>query len=281
MFVLRDRSVELELNFRTDWPIRQGDVFGFWDWRSRPPLNRFGMIISADCDIANGQPDQELIYLRIIPQSDYVDIFWSRTKLLGAREQALRDLVPQLNKLRRDNMPDAEAIDSFSVSAWVMSSAAEDIADAVNVAGENRAKLLKSVDRTRKAMEFASVPLGSSCLENLLQLRNQELVSVLKQAANDLRSTRDDIFFLTGLTDQEDMSGYYVLLDQIGAVRRDQIGDSIDAVKSGQKPAYRFGTLSKTYKYAVAQRFAFLFQKIGLPNEHNDRLHAALARLNA
>jgi hypothetical protein len=272
--------VELDPDFKTNWPIRQGDVFGFWDWRNRSPLSRFGMVITADCDIENGQPDQEIIYLRIVAQFDYVDIFWSRAKLVAAREQALRDLVPQINRLRREHAPNAEPLDPSTILSWLASSTPEDIADAIQVIDESRVKLVRSLARTRNTVQLASAPAGTSCLDRLLKLRNQDRGDVLKQATNDLRSPRDEIFFFTALTDRDDVCGYYVLLDRFGAICRNQISDSIDAVRRGEKSAYRFGSLSKTYKYAVAQRFAFLFQKIGLPSEYNERLNSSLARMN-
>ncbi len=275
-------SVELDSDFKISWPIRQGDVFGFWDWRNRPPLSRFGVIITADCDIENGQQDQELVYLRIVSQSDYVDVFWSRSKLVAAREQALRDLIPQLNRLRRESDAEAENLSYSDVPSWITNNTPDVITDSIKITDEReRAKLLASLTRTKSAAVLATTPLGSSCLDHLLQLKNQQRQAALTQAANELRSDRDEIFFVSSLKDHQDASGYYVLLDQIGAIRRDQLTDSIDSVRRGEKAAYRFGTLSKTYKYAVAQRFAFLFQKIGLPNEHKERLNSALGRIKA
>jgi hypothetical protein len=273
--------LELDRDFKRNWPIQQGDVFGFWDWRSRPPLNRFGLIVTADCDIENGQPDQELVYLRIVAQSDYVDIFWSRSKLLGAREQALRGLVPQINRLRRGIDPDAEPLQTAEVLSWIVSSTPDDIVDAIQVSDENeRTRLMRNLAQAKRIAEFANAPIGSSCFARLLELKQQQRPAAMTQAANDLRSNRDEVFFITAITEPDDTSGYYVLLDQIGAIRRDTISDSVEAVRRGDKAAYRFGTLSKTYKYAVAQSFAFLFQKIGLPNDHRDRRNAALARMN-
>jgi len=274
--------VELDSDFKISWPIRQGDVFGFWDWRTRPPLRRFGVIITADCDIENGQQDQELVYLRIVSQSDYVDLFWSRSKLLAAREQALRDLVPQINKLRRGSDAEADSIGHSEILSWIINNRPKDIADLIRVTDQvDRTRLLASINRAKSAAEFATTPVGSSCLDYLLRLKNQERHVALTQAANDLRSDRDEIFFITSLTDPQDASGYYILLDQISAIRRDQLSDSIESVRLGEKVAYRFGSLSKTYKYALAQRFAFLFQKIGLPSEHKERLNTALGRIKS
>jgi hypothetical protein len=274
--------VEFDLDFKIGQPIRQGDLFGFWDWRTRTPLARFGAIITADCDIENGRPDQELVYLRIITHSDYIDVFWSRFKLAIARKKALDDLVGQVNRLRRERDHDSSDLTPGEIEQWIASEISNDIADTIGVAdAREKLKLIRNLEQTRNVMRLASAPLGSSCLNHLVELRSQGRSNVLKQAANDLKSERDDVFFLTSLTDRDDSSGYYILLDHIGALPRDQLSDSLDEVSRGAKAAYRFGTLATTYKYAVAQRFAFLFQKIGLPNDHKKRHEAALTGINS
>jgi hypothetical protein len=251
--------VELDANFKIGQPIRQGDLLGFWDWRVRPPLARYGVIITADCDIANGRKDQELVYLRIIPQKDYVDAIWSRAKLTIARSKAFKDLAPQINRLRAQDNPSSVHLTEAEVQDWVASDAANNIADAIGVADESeRSRLIRNIEQARTIMEFASAPVGSSCLDNLVKIRNQRFNNVLTQAANDLKSEHDELFFLTGLIHRDDDLGYYILLDQIGALARNQISDSMEAVTTGARASYRFGTLAQMYKYAVAQRFAFL-----------------------
>jgi len=228
--------VELDLDFNVDCPIRQGDLLGFWDWASQPPLGRFGVIITADCDIANGRPDQELVYLRIVSQSDYIDIFWSRSKLERARDRAFRDLLPHINRLRRTNDPNAQDLDRAEFESWIRSSDATAIAEAIGVDDKlEKKKLIRSLELTHKAVELATAPPGSSCLDRLIQLNNRTRNEALAQAINDLRSRRDEIFFLTAFTRTDDDCGYYVLLDQIGAVRRDQISNSMSEIKRGEK----------------------------------------------
>ena len=279
---LRRVHVELDLEFKIGQPIRQGDVFGFWDWRARPSLAKFGVIVTADCDIENGRSDQDLVYLRIISQADYIEVFWSRAKLEIARKKSVDDLVGQVNKLRRSLNSEASDLTVAEMEQWIASEASANIVAALDVTDAREIeKLTRNLDRTRNTAQLSNVPLGTSCLDHLLQVRGQDRAIVLKQASNDLRSERDEVFFLTSLTERDDTTGYYVLLDHIGAIRKDQLSDSLDAVKSGLQAAYKFGALAKTYKYAVAQRFAFLFQKIGLPNDHKHRHDAMLAVLDA
>jgi len=274
--------VELDLEFKRGQPIRQGDVFGFWDWRTKPSLARFGLVITADCDIENGQPDQDLVYLRVITQADYIEIFWSRAKLGVVRKTNVRDLTGQINKLRRARDAGAPDLTIAEVEQWITSESPANIADAIGgVEAREAERLSRNIDDARNSVQLATLPLGTACLDHLVTVRGRDRANILKQAANDLRSERDDIFFLTSLIDPDDATGYYVLLDHIGAVAKDQLSDSIDAVSRGVKVAYRFGTLAQIYKYAVAQRFAFLFQRIGLPNDHKHRHEATLARINS
>jgi hypothetical protein len=274
--------VELDADFKPDWPIRQGDLLGFWDWSRQQPLHRFGVIITADCDIENGHPDQELVYLRTVTQAHYVDIFWSRSKLAKACDHTFQDLVPQINSFRRQNDPNAEDLHRAEIEPWIATSRAQDIAEEIGVNEEQgRQKLVRNVARAQNVLTLTTVAPTSACLDRLIKLTNKDRNQILRQAVNDLQSARDEIFFLTAFTSVDDDAGYYVLLDQIGATRRDQISDSFADVKNGRKAAYRFGSLAKTYKYALAQRFAFLFQRIGLPDDHIERHRNSLTRITS
>jgi hypothetical protein len=274
--------VELETNFKIDWPIRQGDVLGFWDWNSRAPLSRFGVVITADCDIANGRSDQELVYLRTISQADYIDIFWSRSKLDKACDKAFQDLVPLINRLRSIIDREAKGLSRQDVEQWIVSASADEICDAIGVEdpGE-QLKLRKNLERTVGIAQLVAAPAGTACLERLASWGRKGLSEVIEQATKDLTSLRDELFFLSSIADPAQQSGYYVLLDQIGAVRHDQITNSVSELKQGNKTVYRFGRLAPTYKYALAQRFAYLFQRIGLPDDHAERHRRALSSMNS
>lgn len=189
---LRRVHVELDLEFKIGQPIRQGDVFGFWDWRARPSLAKFGVIVTADCDIENGRSDQDLVYLRIISQADYIEVFWSSAKLEIARKKSVDDLVGQVNKLRRSLNSEASDLTVAEMEQWIASEASANIVAALDVTDAREIeKLTRNLDRTRNTAQLSNVPLGTSCLDHLLQVRGQDRAIVLKQASNDLRSERD------------------------------------------------------------------------------------------
>ena len=272
--------MELDPDFRIDWPIRQGDIFGFRAWDQQPPLQRYGVVVTADCDIAQGRPDQELVFVKIVTQFDYIDMFWSRSKLERAEKRAFDGWGPRLNKIRRELDATVSDLTRSEVEQWVRASTNEDIISTLAATNEGQqAQLKKSLDRHRPAIECAAIPPGECCFESLLKVRSETRAKLLSQAAGELKSQRDELFFVTSIKEASDQTGYYVLLDQIGAIRRDQISDSLSEVKQGKKLAYRFGRLSKTFKYALTQKFAFLFQRIGLPVDHSERHNDCLTRL--
>ena len=272
-------DLELDREFRADIPIRQGDLLGFWDWTNLPPLNQYGVVITADCDIANGAADQELVYLRIILQSDYLDIFWARKKLERLRAKHVSDLTAQIGRLRKLNLGAEIPLDEADVLRWAQTSTPDDICDELKACQNDKQKLTNAIERTRSAIQICKIPIGSGCLAALCELRGEPRSRVVAQAVGELSKLRDELFFVSSLTDPNDQSGYYVLLDSIGAIRRDAISDSLYDVKSGTKRVFRLGRLKPMYKYAVAQRFAFLFQRIGLPDAHSIAHTTSLARL--
>lgn len=272
--------MELDPDFKIGSQIWQGDLLGFGDWDHSEPLNKYGVIITADCDIQRARPEQELVYLRVVTQPDYVDTIWSRSKLELARQKALNDLMQMINRHRLQSDPKAIALGMMEVEKWITSVAPSEICDAIAVVEErDRDRLNENIARATASLQDCQIPPDTRCLDRLIRNRNRPRPEILKQAVNELARVRDDLFFITGITEPADQTGYYVLLDRIGAVKLNQISDSLAEVRQGMKQAYRFGRLARTYKYAMAQRFAFLFQRIGLPNDHTQRHSETLGRM--
>lgn len=273
--------MELDPDFKPGLPLWQGDLLGFSNWARADPLQRYGVIITADCDIQRARPDQELVFLRVVTQADYIDVIWSRSKLERVRDTRVRDLTQMMNRLRKQIDPEANALEGIDVERWIGTAAPIEICDALSLNdADDKARLIENVDRARIAVDYCHAPPGSACLDRLTRCRNEAHSALFKQASRELGKLRDDLFFVTGITESADDKGYYILLDQIGAVRPDQITDSLTEVRDGKKRAYRFGRLARVYKYAMAQRFSLLFQRIGLPDDYTERHSQALGRLS-
>jgi hypothetical protein len=270
--------LELDITFKAEAPLRQGDILGFWDWSTKAPLDRFGIIITPDCDIAQGSPTQSLLYLRIITQTDFIRTIWARRKLEKLDKKNLLDLVGIINRIR-SNAGQIE-LTPEEISLWVGRAPVDEIAAALNADATDTKQLQRATERLIKSQSARNTPAGSDCIGILSTIRDVPIEKIYQEAKNECAKPRDELFFLSGIKDIDDRLGYYVLLDSINIVRRDQISNSMYSVRHGEKIAYRFGSLTHQFKYAVAQRFSFLFQRIGLPDQHRALHTAALERLS-
>jgi hypothetical protein len=270
--------MELDPSFRPEWPIRQGDVIGFWDWNCRLPYDRYGLIITADCDIAQGRPDQHLVFLRIISVSDYAEVIWSREKIHKYLDQHLNEITSTVNRLRRLSDSSSIDINSADVVEWIDRENVGQIAASMYpIDTVQQERLGNRLNLLHKLVSASRLPQETFCMKLLLDIEAHQQSSDQRQLRQKLLSKmrgellNEDIsrFFLSSLQGGDDNKGYYILLNQIGAVCKSSITDSFAELKGSSKSTYRFGRLEKTFKYAVAQRFSHLFQRIGLPDAHN------------
>jgi hypothetical protein len=157
--------VELDLNFRPDWPLRQGDLLGWVGWEERPPLDRFGLVITADCDIAQGRPDQELVYLRVITVWDYLNIFWSRQKLSLLWERSITELATRTNSLRRAADSTATEISASAIITWLKTAeTAKIVASLPTPTADAQQKLARAVERAKKLLHVSDMRTSCSPL---------------------------------------------------------------------------------------------------------------------
>jgi hypothetical protein len=274
-------TLELDPDFRSGHPIWQGDLLGFGDWERAHPLERYGVIVTADCDIQQARPDRDVVYLRIVSQKDYIDFLWAKEKLEKIRDRCLADATEMINRLRRQQEPEVVDLELSEVDRWTAEASADEIcASILKPEHSEKSRLLANIGRFQKAALYCQQTAGKACLSKLSDIQARSITDLMKTAGNELSDVRDNLFFILGFQEREDKVGYYVLLDHIGAVARDHITDSLGELRRGSKKAYRFGRLNQQFKYAMVQKFAFLFQRIGLPDAHKDSHGSSLQQLS-
>lgn len=277
---------ELVSDLDPEAPLRQGDVLGFRNWQSLPPLERYAVVITADCDLAQGRADATAICLVIAPLEAWIRAVWSREEYQREVDLTLKDTATRLNSSRQNTDKNAVDLDINSVSHWIASTSTDEILSELSIADpKSAAKLGHQIDAARKVLQLNSTEMDY--FESAVQAR----VTRTQKSAEDCRraikekaanaavaSDRVDTFFLTGFVGPEDRSGYLVMLSQFRALPVCEVTASFPMFREDQNfAAYRFGRLQPPYKYAVAQRFAYMFQRIGLPNEHRNR-HLSAAK---
>jgi hypothetical protein len=282
--------MELDETFTTSAPARQGDLIARANIERRHPFDRFGILITADCDLERTRPETQLTFLRIVPVSEYVKHVWCRKKMHDFLKRMGLDTTMLFNRLSRDDEPTRLPIKPERLIDWLSSSSPQEICDTLDpgrIKQPDIAKLHKRLDELSSCTKAAGIDRLAPALDSLVFLRAQDKkaelektrAEILAQAKNELAKESDEVFFLSQLVSEEESEGYYVLLDQVGTIRRDHLFDYKSEADLTEDGAHRFGRLEKTFKYAVVQRFAFLFQRIGLPDERTDLHKGSLQKI--
>jgi hypothetical protein len=282
---------ELVPDLDPEAPLRQGDVLGFRNWTSRPPLERYALVITADCDLAQGREDETAICVAIAPFEAWIREVWCRDEYLRELTLTLNEIAQRINTARKVFDPLSSDLSSLRIKEWLLAESAQKILDDLQV-GDPKAsrKLAKQVELAQQVLQ--TDPRSTDyfdALANCYSLRAskeaEESRAKIREKATSaaVEPDRVDTFFLTGFVGPEDRSGYLVMLSQFRTVSASSVTSSYPRFRDDASlSAYRFGRLQAPYKYSVAQRFAYLFQRIGLPDEHRDRhLVAARAVWNA
>lgn len=282
--------MELDETFSTSAPARQGDLIARANFEQRHPFDRFGVLITADCDLERTRPETQLTFLRIVPVPDYVKHVWCRKKMHDILKRMAHDTTALFNRLSRDDEPTRLPIKPERLVDWLCSSSPEEICDTLDpkrIKQPDITKLHKRLDDLSSCTKAAAINQLAPALDSLVSLRaadkkteaEKARTEILTQAKNELAKESDEVFFLSRLVSEEESEGYYVLLDQVTTMRRDQLFEyksEADLIEDG---AHRFGRLEKSFKYAIVQRFAFLFQRIGLPDERIELHKGSLQKI--
>lgn len=242
--------------------LGQGDIISleYPDGKTGPEL---GLVINADCDLANNKTDGTIAYVPIFSFREYLALFWVPSHLETiANESAKRvvdvtkagasgtdDLILLLESLSQD-----EAVDRLCGISGVNKKSRKIIEEHVCKLTICRDKLLAPYAR----------------FELLCRLHNdpQKHARTLIESAR--KSMGDGHFFVSDLVDRPDL-GFIIRMRRIYSLPEECVFTSIAAQASGSAgdhvTAVRIARLRPLYRFKVLQLFAHQFSKIGLPDQ--------------
>ena len=284
--------------------LRQGDIIaaqpGTASWHD--PTKRFGIIISADCDIEQGKGGSSLVYLPIISHIDYINLVWipqEATKIdLSARSS--------IDKLLRDVDP---SLSSRHLFGWSKRSGSENLLDnlkskALPILSEDKLaeRLRLIVDTFLRTVELSDLQAGTAPTERseILKRINSffDLRDALEKPAkaglvhrksaieNALQAlqTRIDTWLIKDLIGldpdmlEQHTYGYVVPMRLFSRVDTTEIlKDKIEWY--GDKDKYlRVCRLRCVYKSDLMQRFSNMFSRIGLEDQRDEEHRRLFSR---
>lgn len=254
------------MDWADDDPIRQGDVI-----RRRGvdgEAGCWGLIVTADCDIVQNKAGDRLTWLSMVSAQRYLRAYWAPEQLRRLRAKQGRWAVEALGGRLRRAHPGLGPLTAESMFAWLETDDPQSIIDTVSGQEKPDDKLLKVLNALRHAGDHEGSPDPFD--------RLRETHAMLGRPAADLRaSIRDtlagdggfpDFFLLPDMRTGEEDGGHVVLLRDITTSAAEDIFASELQARLADRPHefHRVARLHDRVRFAVAQKLAFLFSRIGL-----------------
>jgi hypothetical protein len=253
------------LEVDNDDEIRQGDVIRRLSMDGS--RTEWGFVITADCDIAQRKAGDRFTYVEIASAEHYLEAFWAPEQLRRFVERQSRTAAEQLGGVMKRSSLTIDTITPSGLVTWLGEQTVDEIAQALNRTGR---PLDDRLTRTLHGLKAAIAPSDDTSLERFKSARralgdnSAKIGDALRTAFEGERGFPD--FFLLPELPYADGVGYVVLLRAFASLpAADLFMTEVDARIAGRSDAFhRIGRLSDGLRFAVMQKLAFLFLRIGL-----------------
>jgi hypothetical protein len=242
---------------------RQGDIFLIEYPNGAAAGPSLGLVINADCDLANKKTDGVIAYLPIYSFREYLDGFWARTYLNDVAHVAAQKVL---------EIVQADDAEAEELQEWLLSTSAETVMAKItkleHVKKSHHAQLEDHLRRMRTCADQDRSPLerfGALC-----QLEKNPALAVKKQIVAAKKAMGDGHFFISDLVGHAEV-GFVIRMRRIYTIPEAFYFTSVASQRSlsdGRSiTAARFARLTPLYQFKVAQLFAQQYSRIGLPDE--------------
>jgi len=258
--------------------IRQGDVIRRTDARTGSVI-ALGVVITADCDIAQEKAGGRYNWVEILPMTTYIEGPWATEQLRRLAKKRSKQVLDHLGGHIRRNLPDLSPITHGSLIEWLRTKSPEEVIKSVSGAipdpGDKHLRDLRifnlatatngaqrPFERLRSAWDLA----GTAQEEQRNQIGN-----VLKDGGGF-----QDYFVLPELPNMDGV-GFVAILRSMGTIMSHELFlTERDARIAGQPGEFhRLGRLSDGVRFSITQKLAFLFSRIGMPTTYESACEAA------
>ena len=296
--VVTSSKNNLKANMECDHPIddgvlRQGDIFvahpGTPNWQD--PWRRFGVILSADCDIAQGKTGKNLVQVPIIGLNTYLADVWIPDQAGKLHQQALDRLEKTLTEFNEPKVTPRHAL------AWDDDALISALSKPQTSSETDRQKKIKRVISLRTAIrevEQLCKPAPNSKVGQLPQMLELlfPTLEVITSPPNPGRAYRQKLLFgalcalsnrdrldtwpildLIGLDPEmrdDEQSGFVIDLRRFTVIPVANVLTSRQAWLVDTNAYLRVCRLRGIYKTDLMQRFANLFLRVGLEDRREE-----------
>lgn len=267
-----------------DRPIRQGDVFE-WLENTKDPWRRLGVVVTADCDIAQEKHRGVISYVPVLSVADYLMLAYLPKRV----ERGTRALVPELAALLRriqaQNLPAfPDPLSDAAAEAWVLRSAPKEIAAELGLAGKDAEKFFELANLRRDLATAVEESNFDKLADVLIRIRARSTSADKAREAfwtevdAYFKDLPGDAFFIGSVSDEQ-RAGYVAYLRMVREIRQPEIAIRFSETRGETVRARRVARLTPPYVYRLTQQLGDVFAAIGLPTEYEKRRGECIASL--
>ncbi|PGH45309.1 hypothetical protein COO58_13395 [Micromonospora sp. WMMA1996] len=254
--------------------IRQGDIFVFRDGPAGDDMwQKAGIIVTADCDIANDKHGGILSYVPILSLRDY--LAWRVLPRIAddRRRRILRDMSDTVGRLEADRgIKPGLSARAVEVCANVENGLTDLCAHLGEVASKDTdvlAAMIDDIAQCGRALRSPTYGEQFAALTSVFRPTKKKSAEelLLGEIRSRLKNLPGDVFFISSL-DHEHTEGFIAYLRLIRETSLRSLSTSYYDKDGRNVVAHRTSRLLAPYVYRLTQQMADVFASIGLPEEY-------------
>lgn len=249
--------------------VRQGDIIRKLDAKTGA-VERLGIVITADCDIAKNKSGDRYTWLEIVSMADYLDGPWAQEQLRKLGEKRSKTICEYLNGQLRKRELDVDPLTPQSLNEWLRGKTPEHILTGVTgqapTPDSKQLRELQGYARTLSAKEGQSPGEQLKAAWESFDVDDKGQKEALRNAFKDSTGGFPEYFVLPELPRQAGL-GFVVLLRSMWNVMAADLYLSEQDARVDDRPDafHRLGRLDDGVRFSITQKLAFLFSRIGMP----------------
>ncbi|WP_374491261.1 hypothetical protein [Zoogloea sp.] len=259
----------------------QGDLIE--NITQNPNEKIIGMILNADCDIAQKRWGSNFSWISIIPAIDYLNEIWSAEQCRSLwNEKRVKNFLSDTNSFLHKKNPEFSEIDIAALLEWFRSyTTTTEFFSAIGKTPSQSEELDADFIRLAFNIQCSGMSPGDR-IRKIWEITHKKPCEINKKLQNALIKTDGfpDFFFLPTMPNK-DSNGFVALLRTINSSPHNRLFKTeVDArinTVSDQPAFFRFGRLTDAVRYQVVQKLTFLFSRIGSHPKFEDACNTSAA----
>ena len=265
-------------NISDDDDIRQGDIIRMIHPAS-PPIVTYGVVVTADCDIAQKKAGERYSWLEVLSMNDYVDGPWAEEQLRKLAEKQGKALCEHLNAQLRKLDSNLSPLTAKTLAEWLESCSAEEILQAISGATPKpEQKVLRDLKGLAMALGVGDEQSPFGRLKSSWSLLGTDTAKQREAVRSAFKTSGgfQDYFVVPELP-RTSGYGFVVMLRSMSTIMAADLFLTEQDARIQDRPNafHRLGRLHDGIRFAIAQRLAFLFSRIGLPSAFESACEAS------